>query len=176
MSFTPSSLTPSRAAPAPPSSRPQHNDAFHPPHNSSPYNNQQQNHSPASSQSTLQGAGGGSYNGTLRPIVSPASGLFPPPSAGGGAGGSSVIRRGYVNVKEDGLRSWIWAKKWLALRETTLTFHKNEVSSTKERLSKQRGQLGLEGTRERGRLIGSEVEIQNEDWIRAYSRNDLVSK
>jgi hypothetical protein len=39
------------------------------------------------------------------------------------------VRKGYVSVKEDGIRSWIWSKRWLALREQTLTFHKNEVSN-----------------------------------------------
>lgn len=34
-----------------------------------------------------------------------------------------------MSVKEDGIRSWIWSKRWLALREQTLTFHKNEVST-----------------------------------------------
>lgn len=38
----------------------------------------------------------------------------------------SVVKRGYVSVKEDGLRSWIWSKRWLLLREQTLTFHRNE--------------------------------------------------
>lgn len=39
-----------------------------------------------------------------------------------------MIRKGYVSVKEDGIRSWIWSKRWLALREQTLTFHKNETT------------------------------------------------
>lgn len=130
--FSGSSLTPSRAAPLPPSARP--NDGFLP---SNSYNNhpasasQQQQMSPSNSMGL--GAGGGSYSGTLRPIVSSnpsptSSGLFPPPNQGGGGGSGGIIRRGYVSVKEDGLRSWIWAKKWLALREQSLTFHKNEVS------------------------------------------------
>ena len=41
------------------------------------------------------------------------------------------MRKGYVSVKEDGIRSWIWSKRWLALREQTLTFHKNEVSGAR---------------------------------------------
>ena len=40
-----------------------------------------------------------------------------------------VVKRGYVNVKEDGLRSFLWSKRWLILREQTLTFHKNEVDN-----------------------------------------------
>ncbi|KAJ2998594.1 Protein kinase [Globomyces sp. JEL0801] len=41
---------------------------------------------------------------------------------------STVVRRGFVNVKEEGLRSFLWPKKWIVLREQTLTFHKNETS------------------------------------------------
>ncbi|KAJ3117253.1 Protein kinase [Phlyctochytrium bullatum] len=42
------------------------------------------------------------------------------------ASSSYVIKRGYVSVKEEGLRSFMWSKKWLLLREQTLTIHKNE--------------------------------------------------
>ncbi|CEQ41786.1 SPOSA6832_03535, partial [Sporobolomyces salmonicolor] len=40
----------------------------------------------------------------------------------------TIVRRGWVSVKEDGLRAWIWSKRWLVLREQTLSFYKNEVS------------------------------------------------
>lgn len=40
----------------------------------------------------------------------------------------TIVKRGWVNVKEEGLRAWIWSKRWLVLREETLTFYKNEVS------------------------------------------------
>lgn len=39
---------------------------------------------------------------------------------------SHVVKKGYISVKEDGLRAWIWSKRWLLLREQTLTFHRNE--------------------------------------------------
>ncbi|KAF9514398.1 hypothetical protein BS47DRAFT_1316887 [Hydnum rufescens UP504] len=39
---------------------------------------------------------------------------------------SSVIRSGFVSVKEDGFASWLWTKKWLVLREQVLSFHKSE--------------------------------------------------
>jgi hypothetical protein len=80
------------------------------------------------------GAGGGSYTGPLRPVGPGAvsnSSATPWSSGGSGGannGGGGIIRKGYVSVKEDGIRSWIWSKRWLALREQTLTFHKNEVS------------------------------------------------
>lgn len=35
---------------------------------------------------------------------------------------------GYLYVKEDGLRAWIWSKRYVVLREQTITFHRNEVS------------------------------------------------
>lgn len=34
---------------------------------------------------------------------------------------------GYLQVKEDGLRAWIWSKRYVVLREQTITFHRNEV-------------------------------------------------
>ncbi|OAD79140.1 hypothetical protein PHYBLDRAFT_1121, partial [Phycomyces blakesleeanus NRRL 1555(-)] len=33
---------------------------------------------------------------------------------------------GYLQVKEDGLRAWIWSKRYVVLREQSLTFHRNE--------------------------------------------------
>lgn len=40
---------------------------------------------------------------------------------------SYVVKRGWAQIKEEGLRSFIWSKRWLLLREQTLTFHRNEV-------------------------------------------------
>ena len=40
----------------------------------------------------------------------------------------AILRRGFVNVKEEGLRSWIWSKRWLVLREQHLSIHKNDAS------------------------------------------------
>ncbi|KAJ3319669.1 Protein kinase [Boothiomyces sp. JEL0866] len=42
---------------------------------------------------------------------------------------SLVVKNGYVGVKEEGLRSFLWSKKWLVLRENTLTFHKSDTST-----------------------------------------------
>ncbi|OZJ01844.1 hypothetical protein BZG36_04943 [Bifiguratus adelaidae] len=41
-----------------------------------------------------------------------------------------IIRDGYLSVKEDGLRSWIWSKRYCLLREQTLTFHRNEQTTS----------------------------------------------
>lgn len=38
-----------------------------------------------------------------------------------------VVRNGYANVKEDGFASLFWNRRWMILKEDTLTFHKNEV-------------------------------------------------
>ncbi|WFD19683.1 non-specific serine/threonine protein kinase [Malassezia caprae] len=63
---------------------------------------------------------GASYDAMSRsPMVSKFSGSASP---------ASIVRKGYVSVKEDGLRSWIWSKKWLVLRESTLLFHKNDTT------------------------------------------------
>ncbi|PWN87029.1 Pkinase-domain-containing protein [Acaromyces ingoldii] len=87
---------------------------------------------------TGAGAGGGSYTGPLRPagpgaVANGGGGIGLPGMGGagggaGGGGGGGIVRKGYVSVKEDGIRSWIWSKRWLALREQTLTFHKNETT------------------------------------------------
>ena len=39
----------------------------------------------------------------------------------------TIVRRGWVSAKEDGLRAWLWSKKWLVLREQSLALYKNEV-------------------------------------------------
>ena len=40
-----------------------------------------------------------------------------------------VVKKGWVCLKEEGLRSFMWPKRWLVLREQTLTFHRNEQTS-----------------------------------------------
>ncbi|PWZ01504.1 putative Cla4-p21-activated kinase [Testicularia cyperi] len=124
------SLTPSRPAPPVPTSK--HNDPFLPP--LSQYN--------SASSSAGMGAGGGSYTGPLRPAGPGATATGSAASSsqfastqgwqqagpGATASGSAVVRKGWISVKEDGIRSWIWSKRWLALREQTLTFHKNETT------------------------------------------------
>lgn len=42
---------------------------------------------------------------------------------------SGVLKHGYISVKEEGLKAFIWSKRYLTLRELTLSFHRNEVSS-----------------------------------------------
>ncbi|EGO28770.1 hypothetical protein SERLADRAFT_359952 [Serpula lacrymans var. lacrymans S7.9] len=37
-----------------------------------------------------------------------------------------VIRNGMVSIKEDGFASWLWTRKWLVLKEQTLSIHKSE--------------------------------------------------
>lgn len=41
---------------------------------------------------------------------------------------TEIIKDGYLSVKEDGLRAWIWSKRFCVLRDQALTFHRNEVS------------------------------------------------
>lgn len=40
---------------------------------------------------------------------------------------AEIKKDGYLHVKEDGLRAWIWSKRYVVLREQTITFHRNEV-------------------------------------------------
>ncbi|KAG0176656.1 Protein kinase [Apophysomyces sp. BC1034] len=39
---------------------------------------------------------------------------------------AEIKKDGYLQVKEDGLKAWIWSKRYVVLREQTLTFHRNE--------------------------------------------------
>ncbi|KAI7865580.1 kinase-like domain-containing protein [Spinellus fusiger] len=41
---------------------------------------------------------------------------------------TEIIQKGYLSVKEDGLRAWIWSKRYCVLRDQALTFHRNEQS------------------------------------------------
>lgn len=40
----------------------------------------------------------------------------------------TVVKEGYVSVKDDSFKSWRWLKRWALLREHTLTFHRNETA------------------------------------------------
>lgn len=40
---------------------------------------------------------------------------------------SQPVRQGPVNVKEEGIKSFLWSKKWMVLKNHTLGLHKNEV-------------------------------------------------
>lgn len=47
---------------------------------------------------------------------------------------ATPIRQGMVTVKEEeGIRSFLWSKRWLVLRDQTLSFHKNEVCCSANR-------------------------------------------
>lgn len=65
-------------------------------------------------------------NSLLSPSSSPSAGSYALPGTGAGSA-QTIVRRGWISVKEDGLRAWIWSKRWLILREQTLSFYKNEV-------------------------------------------------
>ncbi|KAM0747801.1 Pkinase-domain-containing protein [Meredithblackwellia eburnea MCA 4105] len=54
---------------------------------------------------------------------------FTLPGTGQGSA-QTIVRRGWVSVKEDGLRAWIWSKRWIILREQTLSFYKNDTTTT----------------------------------------------
>ncbi|KAL4249761.1 protein kinase superfamily protein [Abortiporus biennis] len=47
---------------------------------------------------------------------------------------SSIVRCGVVNIKEDGLVSWLWRPKWLILKEQTLSIHKSENAAQPQAL------------------------------------------
>ncbi|KAI8330777.1 kinase-like domain-containing protein [Chlamydoabsidia padenii] len=43
---------------------------------------------------------------------------------------TDIIKNGYLSVKEDGLRSWIWSKRFFVLKNQALTIHRNEQVKT----------------------------------------------
>ncbi|KAG0303896.1 Protein kinase [Dissophora globulifera] len=56
----------------------------------------------------------------LTPIQQPRDQA--PPNASG------VVKHGYISVKEEGLKAFIWSKRYLTLRESTLSFHRSDTS------------------------------------------------
>lgn len=50
---------------------------------------------------------------------------------------TEIIKDGYLSVKEDGLRAWIWSKRFCVLRDQALTFHRNEVKNNNNEKNKK---------------------------------------
>lgn len=147
-------LTPSRRAPVPPSHQQRQpsssslygRDDFsngHQPARSQMYSSTNYapsfQHASTPSTSSLQapGYGGmptpnGSYHNLAQsPKMLPAgNNRFSSPTSA-----STPIRQGMVTVKEEeGIRSFLWSKRWLVLRDQTLSFHKNEVRTRRSLL------------------------------------------
>ena len=103
---TAASLTPSRPAPSAPVSRDIQNVLA-----SSGYASSFSvgTPSPSSSSYTYSGIGGS-------PNRTSDSGMS-----------ANVIRAGPVQIKDDGIVSWLWRPRWLVLKDQTLSIHKNEV-------------------------------------------------
>ena len=112
---TPTSLTPSRPAPA------------------APGRNGQGGYGSTFAVGTSSPSGstyGGSYSGVGGS----------PNRESDSVSSAQVVRCGIVSVKEDGLVSWLWRPKWLVLKEQSLSIHKSEVrtchgSSTSRRIA-----------------------------------------
>ena len=114
MSYNIASLTPSRPAPPVPGGGSR---SAAPPHPSGSQGSSQANPNFSSS----------SYASSF-PILNPASALNP--GAHSHEGRKTVIRTGHASVKEEGLRSFLWSKRWLVLGGTDLQIFKNEVGSS----------------------------------------------
>jgi protein-serine/threonine kinase len=52
------------------------------------------------------------------------------PNSHGYGGLAAVVKQGWASVKEDGIKSWIWTKKYLILKEGTLNMMKNEQATS----------------------------------------------
>ena len=117
---TATSLTPSRPAPAAPVRRDVQNVLA-----SSGYGS---SFSVGGGSSTSLGGGGASPSTSS--YVSSFSGYSgiggSPNRTSDGLQSADFVRAGVVTVKEDGLVSWLWRPKWLVLKESTLSIHKNE--------------------------------------------------
>jgi hypothetical protein len=53
-----------------------------------------------------------------------------PVGNGSSLSSNNIVKSGDVSVKEEGLTSWMWTRKWMVLKEQTLSFHKNEVCTS----------------------------------------------
>ncbi|WVQ76770.1 hypothetical protein IAR50_006444 [Cryptococcus sp. DSM 104548] len=110
MAFYGSSLTPSRPAPAPPgrgkiSSAPANDDVSHAP---IPRSN---------------------FSSTSYAASFPSIGQSNIPIRSAQKTRDSTIRAGPVSIKEEGLRAFLWSKRWITLRHLELSVYKNENSS-----------------------------------------------
>ena len=113
---TAASLTPSRPAPQAPSRRGTEHSEYST--NSSPggYNTSLSSFTPSSPSAS--------------PYAFPYSGIGGSPNRGvDDALNSQIVRSGVVSMKEDSFANWLFQRKWLVLREQTLSIHKNEVRS-----------------------------------------------
>jgi len=109
------SLTPSRPAPQAPQRRGPDNSSF-------ASNNLANSGYNSSFTFTPASPSGSSY-------AFPYSGIGGSPNRGPeDPNNSQVLRSGSVNMKEEGFGNWIFQRKWLVLREQSLTVHKSEVS------------------------------------------------
>lgn len=138
-SWNGSSLTPSRPAPPVPGGsstglRPLFTSA----HSSSSFNNGStgsltrgvNNLNLSNSGSPGPGSSSGSHHSGSSSFSGRTSSLFSrDTNTGTGSAAGNVLREGQVSIKEDGIRSMFFSKRWALLRQNALTFHKNrEVS------------------------------------------------
>ena len=86
---------------------------------------------------SINSSSSGGYNNSLSftpasPSASsyafPYSGIGGSPNRGSDdAFNSQIVRSGSVSMKGDSFSSWLFQRKWLVLREQTLSIHKSEV-------------------------------------------------
>lgn len=74
--------------------------------------------SPSSSSYTYTGIGGSPNRG-----------------ADDSSNSQSVVRQGAVSLKEEGFANWLFTRKWLVLKEQTLSIHRSEVRETSFQLT-----------------------------------------
>nr|XP_019047495.1 STE/STE20/PAKA protein kinase [Kwoniella bestiolae CBS 10118]OCF26425.1 STE/STE20/PAKA protein kinase [Kwoniella bestiolae CBS 10118] len=110
MSYNLASLTPSRPAPTPPAAGHQG----------------RQNNAGNHTSQTRPSFSSTSYASSF-PTISPTSALSVTRQD---SGRNETVRAGPASVKEEGLRAFMWSKRWLVLGGTDLSIFKNEQSSS----------------------------------------------
>jgi len=114
---TATSLTPSRPAPQAPIIRRGTEQSEYSSNSSSPggYNTSLSSFTPSSPSAS--------------PYAFPYSGIGGSPNRGPDDSlNSQIVRSGLVSMKEDSFANWLFQRKWLVLREQTLSIHKNETA------------------------------------------------
>ncbi|KAJ3272566.1 Protein kinase [Terramyces sp. JEL0728] len=92
------------------------------------------------------------------------------------ASNSLVVKEGKVRIRDEGFRSFLWSKRWLVLKEHTLTVFKNQASKSPLQLIFLRDvekveRVGLQeccieiGTRQKAYFISLKSDSEVYEWI-----------
>ncbi|KAI1318399.1 Protein kinase [Mortierella claussenii] len=87
---------------------------------------------------------------------------------------SGVLKHGYISVKEEGLKAFIWSKRYTTLRELTLSFHRNEDITAVARTDLKAYCFELV-TKDRSYFLSCKNDEELYSWMHEiYSRSPLM--